>query len=116
MRGREPSVFWAIGKLLHTENSAPLQSTQVTGWTTGRSLIMNPRSACPEPNPSSTPYDSRCVGMSCANAGVAAQATRAHQLTEVFTRAFSHTALALRRVGREFYMTMALGLPTIRRS
>src|SRR5438093_8026850 len=54
--GRAPSVVWAAAKLLHTENSVPFPESHSTGCTTGRSLMMKPRSAWPERNAISTPY------------------------------------------------------------
>ena len=46
--GREPSMVSASVKLLHSDNVTPLPDTHTSGWTTGRSLITNPRSAWPE--------------------------------------------------------------------
>src|SRR5437773_6171878 len=68
--GRASSVVWASAKLLHTENWVPLPENHITGCTTGRSLMMKPRSAWPERNAISMPYAIRC-GMSCAKARAA---------------------------------------------
>src|SRR5438093_4865976 len=55
--GREPSVVSASVRLLHTENETTLPDTHASDWTTGRSLMTNPRSAWPDLSPISRPYE-----------------------------------------------------------
>src|SRR5258708_6251700 len=85
--GRAPSVVWATGKLLHAENSVPLPENHITGCTTGRSLMMKPRSAWPERNEISMPYVGRC-GMSCAAARAAVVHARSASEMVLITGAF----------------------------